>query len=196
MLVLPSSTMPASLSLRTTVASYGGMYSLSTLLEAVVRMPLVEKLSLIERGIPRSGKSLPLARFASASLAFLSASSSVIVTNAWIFGSTCLIRSRYAFVSSTEEYFFCLRSSSAVVIVRFVISILASFFNSFRFSNREIRPIGSKFNISSIIDVRLIGLWVREESQVSKKHSEDSSMSNDKYCLSWCGDSGLFQEGN
>src|SRR6266480_4240671 len=59
-LVFPRLTAPASVIRRTTVASYGGTKFLKTLLEAVVLIPLVQKLSLIDMGIPSKGRTSPL----------------------------------------------------------------------------------------------------------------------------------------
>src|SRR6266699_3472269 len=81
-LVFPRLTAPASVIRRTTVASYGGTKFLKTLLEAVVLIPLVQKLSLIEMGIPSKGRTSPLPNRKSAFRACSKACSSVRVTNA------------------------------------------------------------------------------------------------------------------
>src|SRR5207244_5337429 len=68
-LVFPRLTAPASVIRRTAVASYGGTKFLNTLLEAVVLTPFVQKLSLIEMGIPSKGPTSPLPNKRSAFLA-------------------------------------------------------------------------------------------------------------------------------
>src|SRR2546421_4003481 len=108
-LVFPRLTAPASVIRRTTVASYGGTKFLKTLLEAVVLTPLVQKLSLIEMGIPSKGRTSPLPNKRSALRACSKACASVRVTNARSFGSTALILSRHAPVSSREENLFSWR---------------------------------------------------------------------------------------
>ena len=55
MFVLPSSRAPASVSLRTAVAVYGGRYPSRIRDPAVVSMPSVQKMSLTAIGTPASG---------------------------------------------------------------------------------------------------------------------------------------------
>src|SRR5256712_13805928 len=81
-LVFPRLIAPASVIRRTTVASYGGTKFLKTLLEAVVLIPFVQKLSLIEMGIPSKGRTSPLPNKKSAFWACSKACSPVKVTNA------------------------------------------------------------------------------------------------------------------
>src|SRR5579884_4242909 len=116
-LVFPRLIAPASVTRRTTVASYGGTKFLNTLLEAVVLTPFVQKLSLMEMGTPSKGRTSPLSIKKSAFWACSSACSSVKVTNACTFGSMAFILSRQALVSSREENFFSCSPLRASVIV-------------------------------------------------------------------------------
>jgi len=75
------------------------------LLEAVVRIPRVEKLSFTAIGIPKSGSSIPSLIAVSAFIACPKASFSVTVTKEFNFPSILLIWSRQAFVNSTDENF-------------------------------------------------------------------------------------------
>ena len=77
MLVLPINTRPASRSLRTTVASYGGTNSASMRELQVVRSPAVHSTSFNATGTPSKGlKARPAARRRSASFAWANARSS------------------------------------------------------------------------------------------------------------------------
>ena len=112
MLVLPSITAPVAFSFSITVASYGGLKSLSILEPQVVVIPFVLIKSLIARGIPVSGeRAASLFKRWSASLACCSARSSVMRVNAFTLSSTSRIRSRCARVNSTEEIL-CSRNNS------------------------------------------------------------------------------------
>src|SRR5690606_809422 len=78
--VLPTMGAPASFNFVTTVASYGGTQSSSTLLAAVVRTPSVQMLSLRLPGMPANGCSCsPRASASSTAFACSSACSAVTV---------------------------------------------------------------------------------------------------------------------
>ena len=94
MFVLPTRTAPASFIFLTAVASYCGTQPLSILLQQVVSIPLVQKLSLTAKGTPASGPgSSPRAIASSILRAAASACSSQSVTTELYFLSSVLMRS-------------------------------------------------------------------------------------------------------
>src|SRR5579871_64446 len=102
--VLQSSTLPASRSLVTTVASSSGTHSASTREPAVVRTPCVAIRSLMPSGMPSNKRrSRPLASASSAFTASCIAVSSMTVTHAWMDGSHAAMRCRQARVSSLDD---------------------------------------------------------------------------------------------
>jgi hypothetical protein len=103
MLVLPSVTMPAALSLSTTVASYGDTKLSSMREPQLVLTPRVQKMSLCAKGKPVSGPALPAASAASATAAWASADSAVTVMKALSFGCAAVTRRSRLFVSSVTE---------------------------------------------------------------------------------------------
>ena len=103
-LVLPRMTAPAFRTRSTTAASRSGTRSLNTSEPAVVRIPRVIWLSLIETGNPCSGPSAsPRAIAFSAALALSIASSGVSARNAFSRRSSRSMRPRKHSVSSTGE---------------------------------------------------------------------------------------------
>ena len=100
--VLPMITAPASRSLVTIVASYGGFHPSRIFDEHVVGIPRVHMLSLSATGTPASGPgSLPAATSASTSAARIRASSASTVLNAWISVSRRSISARWRSTTST-----------------------------------------------------------------------------------------------
>src|SRR5450755_2733289 len=104
MLVLPTMTMPASRSLRTTVASYGGRQPSRIFEPHVVGTPCIASTSFNASGTPASGPRVaPAARRASTAAAAASAPSASTYKNACRRESTAPIRSRCAWVTSTAD---------------------------------------------------------------------------------------------
>src|SRR5688572_7867193 len=81
-LVLPTMTAPAASSLETAVASYGGMKLSRMRDDAVVRRPLVQRLSLSAIGTPASGAFIHFCRSESIAAARASARSAAMVLKA------------------------------------------------------------------------------------------------------------------
>ena len=103
MLVLPRIGRPASRSRVTTVASYGGTQPSRIREPQVVGRPRVASTSLTAIGTPSSAEAgVPAARRASDSAAWASAPSASTCRKACTAPSTSAIRSRGAWVSSTE----------------------------------------------------------------------------------------------
>src|SRR3954471_511326 len=103
MLVLPSVTMPAALSLSTTVASYGDTKLSSMREPQLVRTPAVQKMSLCASGSPVSGPAEPSCRATSARTDCAKAESAITVMNALSCGCAASMRASSDFVSSVTE---------------------------------------------------------------------------------------------
>jgi hypothetical protein len=102
--VLPTMTAPADSSLRTTVASYGGMNVSRILDEAVVRIPRTQRLSLSATGTPPSGPSdAPPARMRSTSAARARARSAAMWLKALSDGFSDSMRASEARHTSVAE---------------------------------------------------------------------------------------------
>ena len=125
MLVLPTMTAPAAFSRSITVASKGGLKSLSMFEPQVVVMPCVQITSLIARGIPVSGETVePFWKRRSASFACCMARSSVTRVKALTLSSMARMRSRCARVNSTEEILRARSSSPASCMLSLYNSVM------------------------------------------------------------------------
>ena len=118
MLVLPTSTVPASLSPATTWASYGATKFASIRDPQVVARPAVISTSLCAMGMPVSGPARPAARAASAAAACASAPARSTVMKALSAPCARSIRSSREVVSSTDDSFFAARAEDSSAMDR------------------------------------------------------------------------------
>ena len=121
MLVLPRIGSPASLSLRTTVASYGGTQPSRIFEPHVVGRPSVASTSLTAMGTPSSAEARrPAARRSSDARAAASAPSASTWRKACTCPSTAEMRSRKAWVSSTLVVSPAARASARAAALRWI----------------------------------------------------------------------------